>query len=82
MTNPTQPGENNPLAEANPLSLDEYFSRDPLGLSDQDIGIIVVELRRMRAHWVVAESQGKTKAPKVPKAPGEKKAVDLNDLGI
>lgn len=58
------PNETSPLAEARPTSLDELFSRDPLDLQDQDISIIITELRKQRALWAAAEAQGKTRAPK------------------
>lgn len=58
----------NPLAEANPNSLDELFSRDPLGLQDVDLAIIVKELRRQREAWKLAEANGKTSAPKAKPA--------------
>jgi len=72
----------NPLLEADPLSLDELFSRDPLGLNDQDIGKIVSDLRRQRVKWKITED-----LPKEAKAkPKASKKVDLNlslgDLGL
>lgn len=69
----------NPLAEATPDSLSELFSRDPLKLQDQDIGIIVSELRRERDRWVVAEAQGKrVSTNKQPAKPD----LDLSDLEL
>jgi hypothetical protein len=68
----------NPLSEASPDSLSELFARNPLQLSDQDIGKIVSELRRQREKWQVDE--GKPKAKKASKA--VKLDVSLDDLGI
>lgn len=64
------------LSEANPQSLDELFSRDPLKLSDADITIIVVELRRQREKW---EATGKRSTD-----PAAKKVVpkSLSDIGL
>lgn len=68
-----------PLQEANPSSLDELFSRDPLKLQQQDIRTIVEQLRAKRKEWLTAEAAGKKRAPK---SSGEKIAVDLGDLGL
>jgi ferric-dicitrate binding protein FerR (iron transport regulator) len=69
------------LAEAQPDSLNEVFSRDPLKLSNQDLARVIAELRRARAKWVVedqAEKKPRVKAP--PKA--VKLDVRLDDLGL
>jgi hypothetical protein len=63
------------LAEANPDSLSELFSRDPLALSDQDISLIVQKLRRDREKWQVAESKPKGKTSAHPD-------LNLEDLGF
>lgn len=68
-----------PLAEASPSSLDEYFSRNPRGMSDDDLRLIVRELRRQRERWKAAEAAGATRAPKAAKP---KQAVSLADLGL
>jgi hypothetical protein len=68
-----------PLAEASPSSLDEYFSRNPRSMSDEDLRVIVKELRRQRERWKVAEAAGAVRAPKAPKT---KQAVSLADLGL
>jgi len=72
-----------PLAEASPRSLDEFFSRDPLDLSDQDLDVIVAELRRQRKQFLVAEAQPKAPrgASKAPKTPASL-ALELGDLGL
>ena len=77
----------NPLEEANPLSLDLLFSADPKTLSDSEIEKIVQELRRGRLKLLEAELAGKTtrsaptKAPKAAKiaAPAN---LSLDDLGL
>lgn len=80
MTNSTEPS---PLAEANPASLDELFSRDPLSLSNNDIARGVEALRAQRANWKIAEAQGKTKAPKAKKAkPDSAEVGSLDDIGL
>lgn len=53
-----------PLTEANPASLDELFSRDPLKLSDSDVDQIIEELRRKRMLWAKAELEGKKAKPR------------------
>lgn len=73
--------QNSPLQEANPSSLDELFSRDPLKLQEQDIQMIVQNLRERRKEWLAAEAAGKKKAPKT--ASGEKISVSsLDELGL
>lgn len=69
----------NPLAEANPQSLQELFSRDPLLLSRSDLLTISTELRRQRVAWAKAEARGQ-RAPKAPKT--QSGPVDLEDLGL
>lgn len=81
----TQAGAS-PLATANPSSLDELFSRDPLDLGDADLDRIVGELRKSRELWRKAEAEGKTRAPR-PKADasGPKAGPDqlsLEELGL
>jgi hypothetical protein len=64
------------LSEASPQSLDELFSRDPLKLSDADITVIVVELRRQREKWELTgkrSTEAETKKV-VPKS--------LSDIGL
>lgn len=59
-------------------TLDEYFQRDPLTLTDAELDEIVAYYRQARAKFVqeedLAKLQGRrTKAPKLPK--------DKPDLG-
>ena len=67
-----------PLSEADPKSLEELFSLDPLKLSRADRDQIVTELRRARVKWEEAKTAPSKGAPKM--------AVDLNmsldDLGL
>lgn len=77
-----------PLLEANPASLNELFSRDPLGLSDRDLDVIIAEQRAQRARIEAAKRAG-TKAPKAAKAPlpGQgprlkNEDFSLDDLGL
>lgn len=67
-----------PLAEVQPQTLGELFSRDPLSLSDQDIDKIVEELRRQRAKWQEAEATGRKSAAKAA-APSH---ISLADIGL
>lgn len=77
-----------PLATAQPTSLDEFFSRDPLDLADQEIDVIVAEYRRQREVWAKAEAGGAKRAPALPKTPaqkalaGPKTSPSLGDLGL
>jgi len=64
-----------PLAEANPLSLEELFRLDPLKLSDADVDQIIAELRRKRALWAAAEA-----APKAPRKSAAKEELSPDDF--
>jgi hypothetical protein len=71
-----------PLAGVNPASLDELFSRDPLGLSDQDIEQIVVELRAQRERFNAAEATGKRPTTAKPAKTAAPEGLSLLDLGL
>lgn len=73
----------NPLSEAQPLSLDKFFSADPRTLTDNEIAIMCQALREHRTRLVAAEQAGKSVrsvAVKAPKAKTEKVKLDLSDL--
>lgn len=63
----------NPLEEADPGSLDLFFTRHPEELSDDDIAAMVVKLRGMREKFMAQEAK-----PKVPR--GQKITLDLSDI--
>ena len=65
-----------PTAAFAPTSLDELFSRDPLGLADADIDLVVAELRRMREVW----ETGQKAKPRSEKT--SVKSLSLEDLGL
>jgi hypothetical protein len=69
-----------PLIEASPRSLDEIFSSDPLGLTNQELSVVVAELRKQALNWAAAEAAGKRSAPKT-KTPVAAN-VSLDDLGL
>lgn len=70
-----------PLEEANAVSLDELFSRDPEGYSSQDIDVIIKELRRQREAFAKAEAAGEA-TPRAKKSTGPKETLSLSDLGL
>ena len=76
----------NPLSEASETSLDELMSRDPEGLTSQNIDQIINALRAQRAQWAAAEAAGAIKMPKGKAPVGPKKTagpeIDLSDLGL
>jgi hypothetical protein len=59
--------QDSPLAEANPLSLEELFRLDPLKLTEPDIDQIIAELRRKRALWTASEAAPKAQRKSVAK---------------
>ncbi len=77
-----------PLTEADPDSLNELFSRDPLELSDADIDRIVAKEREVSAIWAAEEAaahaagrRSRVSVIKQPKdAPGTK--VELPPGGL
>lgn len=50
--------ESTALEEASVESLSYYFSKDPLHLSDIELGKLVSELRSKRALWAASEATG------------------------
>lgn len=77
-----------PLEEALPSSLEEYFSRDPNGLSDRDVGIVCQALRQQRAKWLTDEAaapKGRSRAgtaKTVLSAAPANISIDDLDLGV
>lgn len=59
--------------------LSELFARDPLGLTDQDLDVIIARMREAQAQHELG-----IKAPVAarPKAPSKKTADLLKDLGL
>jgi hypothetical protein len=80
----TKPADVNPLLEASSKSLDELFSRDPAGYTQQDLEAVVAELRRMAAKWQQEEASGATKSKTgASVAKALKQQVNgLDDLGL
>lgn len=70
----------NPEIGTTENTLQELFSRDPLKLSDQDIGVIVAKFREQRAKWNTSQAA----EPKVAKAPkaSKKPAITLTDADL
>lgn len=63
MNEPTLgPVEASPLLEADPQSLEELFSKDPLQLTEVDIETIVTTLAAGRQQWMQEENKTKSKA--------------------
>lgn len=71
------------LAEADPYSLGELFSRDPHSFSRVDRDKAVVALRIQRAKWEAAEAAG-VKVPKAVKLSERTLTAKRNaeDLGL
>ena len=73
-----------PLAEADPRSIDDLYSADPLSLTNSDVEKIVSDLRKNRALWLKAEAEAgpKGKAKKVYKEAPKKGQLTLGSLNI
>lgn len=81
--------EGTELASAEETTIQVLFDRDPLELSDQDIGKIVEHLREGRARYVSGEAQaGSAKTAKASKAKKPEKPLpeglqlSLDDLDL
>lgn len=64
-----------PLAEADPKSLDYFFSMDPLDMKDTDLAVIVEEFRRQRAQWAENEAKAAAEGKKPGRAAGASAAA-------
>jgi uncharacterized Zn finger protein len=64
MTSPSPEKSENPITEASPLSLNELFSRDPEKYSDQDLDLIIEELRKQRQRHMQLEAVKVDEAPR------------------
>lgn len=64
----------NPLVEADPNSINALFSKEPDTLTDEEIGIMVKELREQRTRWNSTEV-AKARKPSAPKTP-----LDIENL--
>ena len=75
-----------PLTEAEPRSLDELYSADPLSLTDDDIDKMVADLREKRKLWAKEESasktEGRARRPSAYKDAPETGKISLGDLGL
>lgn len=69
------------MEQAQPQSLDELFSRGA-DWTDQELDVIIAELRRQRATWAQAEAQGKRSAPKSGPKTQADPGLSIEDLGL
>lgn len=60
--------------------LSELFARDPLELTDQDLDLIIKEMREKRALYLKGGHGSKSVATKAKITPGNKPTLD--DLGF
>jgi len=67
----------NPLAEAEPLSLDELFDRDPLELTKQNIDQIILAFRNQRKTWEAEETAAKVTGRKPSSRISQEQAKNL-----
>lgn len=81
-----KPATTSPLSEAEPRSLEELFSRDPLKLTRSDRDAIVRELRAQSERWAQAQSQApsgkRSSGTRPPKITGPLPDIDLTELGL
>ena len=78
--------EKSPLSEADPRSLDDIYTDDPLNLTDDDVDRVAADLRQKRSLWATeeaeAQSQGRRRKPKAYTTSPPKGQLKLGDLGI
>lgn len=71
------------LTEAQPESLSELFSRDPLSYSNQDLDQIIKILREARLLHAQADAQARVATKKIAKpklTPDQIKSLNLDNL--
>ncbi len=74
-----------PLSEADPKSIDDLYSDDPLNLTNTDLDAMVDDMIKNRHLWLKAEAEGKatgTRAKKVYKEAPKKGQLSLDNLNI
>ena len=78
--------ETSPLTEAEPRSLDELFSADPLSLSDRELDQIITSLRANRDKFAAedaeASQKGRKRKPTAYKDPPPKGKISLGAIGL
>jgi hypothetical protein len=64
--------------------LADLFATDPLKLTRDNRKVIIEHMRASRQQFMLGNKSAgaPAKAPKEPKVKGEKKALNLDDLGI
>lgn len=78
--------QKSPLTAADPKSIDDLFSEDPLNLTDEDLDKMVAYYRENRDKWAKEESaaaaEGRRRRPKEYKPAPNKGKLSLGDLGL
>ena len=75
-----------PLSEAEPRSLDELFSADPLSITNDELDIMVAEQREKRHLWAkeeaASQAEGRARRPSAYKDAPETGKIKLSDLDL
>jgi hypothetical protein len=70
------------LAEANPKSLDEMLSADPLLLSDTELDLLIEHFRSLRIRFLEAEKESKAAGKKRVSLPKTETAALTGQIGL
>lgn len=68
-----------PLSEIDPAVVQEFFSKDPLDLTDAELDMMIEHMRANRKNWLAAEA-AKATAEKKPRAKGPAIPLSPNQL--
>lgn len=73
-----------PLSEADPRSLDDLYSDDPLNLTEPDLDSMVDNLRAKNVLWAKEEAESKSQGRKAKKVyePVPEGGLKLTDLVV
>lgn len=74
--------QSNALAEAEPLSTQELFSRNPEGMSERNIDAIVMEMRTLRVRLEATGTIGPRNGPRAPRQSAKSRLASLNTAGL
>ena len=79
MTTSNSSDSPSPLSQVSPKSLNDIFSKDPELVTDEEIALVVQQLRADKARFDIEEkAPKKQKAPKVKLDPNAK----IEDIGL
>lgn len=80
--NSNSPTPNSPLSDADPQSLEDLFSKDPLELTKEERIVIIKKLREARHRWQEEETATKSGAKKRASTKAGLKKADIANIDL